>query len=512
MLKILIVDDETPIREWIHFCIQKSPVSYDVVGLASNGQEALEIFNEKLPDIVFTDIKMPLMDGMELLKKIKSQKPSTEIVILTCHSDFEYARQAVKFGAKEYILKTEINDRVIYDLLKKFEESIYATHKLRNEELNSMHLKMEAFMRNYILNKQSQANANITEDELRTYNIPVRDGFLFSMALKFPQNMLKDFTENFTIPKAEGIENIFGFTFDKDTFILMGNISGTPSTLLQINKTYEFALLLKKYNSCTIGLSNIYNGLKKMRTTIEEALKQLDFAFYTGEGTINRKSTSQDSSQVLLQMNDRIQGMMAEARQKGMDSIKENIIAWFSIAEEKGILSITDLKKLCLRILQFTLSQTGLNRDSVNYMQSVEEDIADIQLFGELKKYTVSKVEQLLNSMRQKESNYSYAVSKAVRYIRDHYAEAVSLTQVAEYVNLNTDYFCRRFKEETGNNFSNFLTKIRLEKARELLKTTNMKVYEIAECVGYENLSYFSTIFKKYYSVNPFDFRNGIED
>ena len=510
MLKVLIVDDETPIREWIKFCIQKSPVSYEVIGLASNGQEALELFNEKSPDIIFTDIKMPLLDGMQLLQKVKKSKPSTEIIILTCHSDFEYARQAVKFGAKEYILKTEINEKIIFELLERASKSISDNYSRSDEELNSIHLKMEAFMRNFIFQKESRAA--LTEKELRSYNIPLNDTFIFSMALRFPSGIFKEFTENFEIPKKDNIENIFGFTFDKDIFVLVGNITGTPSTLLQINKTYDFALALKKANRCTIGLSNVYNGLKNLSSSIEEAVNQLKVAFYSGEETINRISTIHDKTETTEQLEQKLQIVMEEVRQKGAGCLIEGLTEWFAFAEKNYILCIESIKNLCIRILEFTLEYTKGGKDSTGYIQKVKEDIANINLFAKLRQYIVLQVNQLISSSNREEQNYSYSVSKAVRYIREHYAEQLSLTQVASYVSLNTDYFCRRFKEETGSNFSNYLTRIRLEKARELLKTTNKKVYEVAECVGYENLSYFSTIFKKHYCINPFDFRNGHDE
>ena len=118
MLKVLVVDDEMPIRQWLEFCIERIP-DVELVGAASHGAEGYSMFRKHMPDVVITDIRMPVMDGLEMMRMIRNLKPSVYAIVLTSFEDFEYARQAISLGAAEYILKTEISDGSLRENLKK---------------------------------------------------------------------------------------------------------------------------------------------------------------------------------------------------------------------------------------------------------------------------------------------------------------------------------------------------------------------------------------------------------
>ena len=123
MIKVLVADDEVPIRQWLEFCINKME-GYQVVGAAANGAEGYSIFRKTVPDIIITDIRMPVMDGMEMLKLIRSINPAVYVAVLTSHEDFGYARQAIKLGASEYILKTEITEESLQQALENGKKAV----------------------------------------------------------------------------------------------------------------------------------------------------------------------------------------------------------------------------------------------------------------------------------------------------------------------------------------------------------------------------------------------------
>lgn len=508
MLKILVVDDETPIREWIEFCINKRPEVYEIVGLASNGEEALEMFNSFLPDIVLTDIKMPIMDGLELMNQIKLLKASTEIIVLTAHSDFEYARTAVKYGAVEYILKTEINDKVIHESLDKVKTKIKNIQENNSNDLNTLHLKREAFIR-YLISQKENA-FNISENELQEQNIYLKNNFLFAVALKYKEDDKYANNKNiFVIPKHDKIQNTFGFIYDKNTLVLLANLFETPSMLMQIKTTFDFTLELKRNNGCTLGLSGIYVGLKHIGEAVNEAVCQLKQEFYNGEGSINQMGTVIESAEPLKQLETMESSLKETIKQSGVNTAEDAMDKIFSFIKEHKINDIDAVKNVCIQVIDFMYTYIECYKHAgIDSVHTIKEEIVKIDYFHTLQNYVRSKIKEVINFNRKESKGYSLAIMKSVGYISTHYAKPVNLTDVAAFVHLNPEYFCRLFKEETGKNFSNYLVDIRLNKSVELLKNTSMKVYEIAELVGYSNLSYFSTSFKKHFGVNPFDFRN----
>ena len=119
MIKILIADDELPIREWMEFVLSRLPAKLEIVGTASNGQDALKLFEAYHPDLIFTDIKMPVMDGIALLEAVKKNSKNVTVVMLTSHTDFEYAKNSLNLGADHFLLKTEIDSKVLLEIIEK---------------------------------------------------------------------------------------------------------------------------------------------------------------------------------------------------------------------------------------------------------------------------------------------------------------------------------------------------------------------------------------------------------
>ncbi len=507
MLKILIVDDETPIREWIEFCIHKNPLGYEVVGLAANGEEALKIFNATLPDIVFVDIKMPIMDGMELMKQIKFLNPATEIIVLTAHNDFEYARTAVKYGAFEYILKTEINDVMIHDVLDKVNRKLSFSRSDSNLS-DIVYLEREAFVRRLIFQARNQYL--ISEKELQEQKINLKNKFLFAVALKYEIQDQPSNNSNFIIPKHPNIQNIFGFVYDQNIFILLANVFAQPSITEQVKTTFDFASKLHESNRCTIGVSNVHDGLKYIGMAVDEAVFQLKQEFYTGEGTINpMKSSKENTPELLKKLTAMTNAWKEMIKENGFENAEQTLESVLTFIKDNRIHDIEGVKYACLQMIDFICADPEIHQQTgLDSFHTLKTEIEKIASFQSMQEYVKQKINGAIYEHLEKANQYSHSISKAVAYISKYYMQPINLTNVAAYVHLNPEYFCRLFKEETGNNFSNYLAGVRLNKAVELLKRTDLKVREIAEMVGYPNLSYFSTLFKKYYGVSPFDYRN----
>jgi two-component system response regulator YesN len=507
VLKILIVDDETPIREWIEFCIKKNDGLYEIVGLASNGMEALEIFKSTMADIVFVDIKMPVMDGMELMKQIKLIKPVTEVIVLTAYDDFEYARSALKSGALEYVLKTEINDQMIHEILTKASQRLNSLHGNVYGNLDTIYWKRDNFLRQLLA--QDGNVVEVLEKDLQEQNIRLKNSSLFAVALKYGRaGPWGGFKHDSLMPGDDTIQNILGFSYDKNIYVLLGNITGPNSLAGQLNVLYAFALELSHHYQCTIGLSNIRNGLKYIPAVVNEAIRQLDQEFYNGAGSINRTVGAPDDATLLNQL-ETIQNSMPDAiNLNGVTAAEASFKQFFDFIKANHISNVAEVKNICRRMVDYFYSYTEIERIvGLNSMYKITEEIVKLNSFQLLQSYVWRKVNDALDGLKETQ-NYSRTVAKAIDFINQHYTESINLTDVASAVHLNPEYFCRLFKEETGRKFSNYLANLRLNKAVELLRNSDYKVCEIAEMVGYSNLSYFSTLFKKYNGISPFDYRN----
>lgn len=508
MLKILIVDDETPIREWIEFCIKKKAELYEIVGLASNGMDALEIFQSTMPDIVFIDIKMPVMDGMELMKQIKLLKPTTEVIVLTAYDDFEYARSALKYGALEYVLKSEINDEIIQKILIKASQILNSSRENDSNNFDTIYWKRETFLRQLIA--QNGNTVEVLEKDLLEQNINLKNHSIFAVALKYSQvDQGGNFSRDFIIPSHDAVQNMFGFIYDKNIFLLLANVICSHSLTEQLNILFEFASELRKNYQCTIGVSTIRFGLKYIPVVVDEAVRQLNQAFYNGEGTINQMISGSDHTALLSQLEAKQNSIKEAINLNGVNAVEESFKQLFAFIQASKINNISEVKKMCCQMIDFIYDYVGIDRVvGLNSLYKINEEITKLNSFQLLKSYMLYKVNDALGGKLKEIKNYSRAIAKAVDFINQHYTESINLTDVAVAVHLNSEYFCRLFKEETGRNFSNYLANLRLNKAVELLRNSDHKVSEIAGLVGYSNLSYFSTLFKKYYGISPFDFRN----
>lgn len=502
-IKVLIVDDETPVREWIEYCITQSGLPYRITGLAANGAEALEIFLAENPDVIITDIRMPIMDGMELIKEAKRLKQDVKTVILTCHDDFEYARNALKYGADEYILKTEISKSQMYELLKGIIDKI--SHKSATGTVDEGKILTRDLYLRHILTEDS--DFNITELALQNHNILLKEGPFFAVAVKSFDSV---YNEDIQHKLYDFVDNITYFPYDKNTFVLVANIERKPSTLLQIDKINKFALFIRKHVGGTIGISRIYERLAQLGEAINESLLQLNQEFYNGEVSVNMALLSP----VTLNPGEQEEKFSVLKRTIQSEGLVESLEAVENHLEYIDSVKMPDiemLKRMYQKIGNMLYVKFTNEIDISATLNELNQNIAECTSFKAFKDIFKNLADLLRGRTESKRKTYSIYVANVLDFINENYASIEGLTQVAKVVRLNPEYFSRLFKEETGCNFNAYLTGVRMKKAMQLLQTSPMKIYEISETVGYQNLSYFSRVFKKYYGANPFDYRKTIE-
>lgn len=501
MLKVLIADDEVPIRDWLEYCIDHAECGSRTVAKAANGKAALELFYELRPDILITDIKMPVMDGIELITKVRKTDPELPIIILTSYSEFSYARDAIKYGVTEYVLKTEITTELMNELLlrissvRKRRETVNENEMHRREKLKRR-LVEESFL------TRSQWSREESVKILKELQIKLRESDIVAISFCDISG------ENIVGPQElEIIENIVIFSFDQHYSILLCNLLEKKDLAKQQTELLELGKEILKKTQCSVGMSGIYNGYHKIPQALKEASECLSQRFYSEEEKIFTAWKINTENEWLEKTREMRRSLEKVSK---TDNIKDSMQRVFEIISYIRQIHPTDtsqVKKILGSLIEILYkAYTPYEEEDIRQAEGAIEKLHKINRIGEAERI----IRELGNQFREayeNKNNYSVPVQRAVKYMHKNYANGITLANVAEYLELSPDYFSRIFKEETGINFTSYLTDIRLKKAMELFKTTNMKVYEVSDAVGYSNMSYFSTVFKKKFGVNPFEYK-----
>lgn len=537
MIKVIIVDDEPLLRLGLKSLIHWEENGFTIVGEASNGKEALELIRNADPDIIITDIKMPVMDGIELVREVSRMHNGFEYIVLSCFDDFCYVKEAMKLGAADYLIKSDIKPEQLLEILVGVKQKIEANmlkHKRNIEMADSFNKSIVFLKENFfkdlisglikrdedICEKLKQLNIKLAGEKLLIIKIKL-DNFRdikkiyvekdekllrFAMVNILEEIISNKFNREVVVEKSDEylvILNLYnddeGLNYHNGIGRLCKNITGTIKDFLNI--------------SLSIGVSNVFSGFQNLKTAYAEAEKAVNMRFYAGKGSITFSDYMRRES--IKECNDNLLDIGTEKLLKScMESMNKgeciHKVEELNHELAKRNISETMIRKVYIRIIEiFAAYLTGyMHKSGSGEGMTPYEGILAMDTLTEIHEYVLNYIDACFSFARNEEliDNKSY-VEKAVDIINKYYYEDLSLQTVAAGININPSYLSRIFKLETGNNFVSYLTKIRLEKAKQYLESKKLKVYEVAEKVGYSNYAYFSRIFKKVVGVSPEEYK-----
>ncbi|QCX34011.1 response regulator [Caloramator sp. E03] len=545
MYKLLLVDDEEEERKGILNKIEWGKYGFEVVGEAENGMEALEMADKVVIDIVITDIRMPFMDGLTLCQKLREKYPNIKVIILTGYDQFEYAQKAIKLDVVEYVLKPISSKELIEVLINiknKMDEEI-ANRKnieiLKEYYLRSLPILRQAFLSSLVSNKMS--NDEIKE-KLKTYDIKL-EGKVFGVALlkiKFSKiediyTFLdrKDEDRNSGTKDSEliklGIFNLCKEIVDKhDKGIVFINedyivfiLSIDDEDCIFMNKILpvleEIRQSIKKFYgiSCTIGIGSFFKELDLISNSYKEAVSAISYASILDDKIIYIQDVEPKNIKKLVfdQLKER---RLFNAIKTGTKSeLIETIDCLFreiielNISYKNYYIYIMEIVNTILKAIQ------DLNIDideimDINYDMLIE--ILKLKDIKEVKRWIIDiclKIKSYI--VKERQNSYKKIVQAAISYIHENYRDSeLSIDKLCKVLYISPAYFSTIFKKETKHTFVNYLTHVRMEAAKELLRTTNLKTLEIAKMVGYSEPNYFSYCFKKKFNISPSEYRNSL--
>lgn len=531
---MLIVDDEVIIRRGIKTSIEWSSYGINIVGEAKNGKEALEKALALRPNIVLTDIRMPIMDGLEFSKKLKEALPDTKIVILSGYDDFEYAKQAIRLNIDEYVLKPFGCEELIRLILKlknkifeeqKSQETALRTQTILEENRLLLQSKLiHSLLREsyddytYIIEKAELIQLDLAGPMYQVLIIDIDDQYIIMEDLSTKEK--EDFKNSVLNIALNVIQKYFKGTFCMNEFNYFVGIINTHTNgliqILDVCKKIKDQIQNDLKITVTIGIGNAYPHIKNIATSYNEALTALRQKIYQGKNVIIhiKHVTTPIETKAISYLMAPEKELLNALQEANFTSIKRILSKMFfnlksSFATEEQV------KNYCTRII--LLSINTLESMGINIRRELGKEL---NIYAQIKKYeTIDDMQQWLEQLllifiqnieNYKSQKYKQIVHVAIDYIKEHYAENITLKTLSEIVYVTPNYLSKVFKEETGENLIEYLNKFRIKKSKELLKDVRYKTYEIAEKVGYSDYKSFSYNFKKYTGQSPRAFRKDI--
>ncbi|WP_379141730.1 response regulator [Paenibacillus sp. sgz500992] len=516
--KVLLVDDEPIILRSLKVAIPWDELGLEIAGEARNGEVALRLIEEKAPQIIISDIRMPVIDGIALMKEVLPRSSKLIFIFISGYGEFEYARDALRLGAFDYLLKpidhdelTEMLTRAKVRLDKQKEneqlmlsvqmlstlarERMFAEFTLGNSRplqhlkwLENSELEGEYFMAVVRLDDYAALAARWSAEEKHLWLFAIR-------------NILEEWSMD------NGALSVFPFYNGEWVLLFPGRLGEGKRELGE-----KLVADIKRYSklACSVGISRSTQGIDQLSTVYPLAAKALFQRFYSGQAGVFIEEETPDTGGRDVKYPKELEVSLIESiRTLNM----ERMLVLFdemAIFIEAQALS----KELAERIIIEMVVVLYRQFENLN----MQPDWSLEGLLGKL--HGLGTLTAMISVLKQEfcewmlESNKVMAredgrsvVEKAKRYIEDNYHKDLSIEELSEVAGLSISHFCTLFKQISGYTFLEFVTNCRMEKAKYILQNSNVKVYQVAPLVGYQDPRYFTQVFKKATGKTPTEYR-----
>lgn len=507
MISLMIVDDEELVIRGIRSILSRENHGYILVGEASNGQEAIEVASKTSPDLIITDICMPEMDGLVMVKKIRDILPETKFVILSGFGEFQYAQEAVRLGVIDYILKP-ISSNGLYTLLDKVADQIIAGEVKKENEHRS---KIEILLGEYIFSKVDDNIEKIIELleakeiyqlELLTIKREKCKNCITSEIFEWIRNYIYKGNYGIALSRENGM--LLLIKQKKDIQIQFIN----AAIIRQIRENYGYSIFLD-----TSGEKDTIGNVREM---YQKAMLSYGMRFYDEKEIISRCWDGIDTISIPIGMinNEIVNEILQKIEAKEKEAILGIIKKVINVFKENHIFA-----KDLTRYFQGTIRMCILNLQLKGYIKSPIQEVLDEKIdyinichnMKELEQSLEFIIDAIFSLIKNEiEPTTSRIIIEAKRYIMQNYQKDINLTDISASVFISPKYLSDLFKKETGETFLSYLTSVRIDNAKRYLQRFDLKIYEVAESVGYGNPKHFMKVFKKYTEMTPYEYRNNL--
>lgn len=533
MYKVLVVDDEPRQVKAMSNIIKQLRPEYEVF-VAMDGQEALDLLQSASIDILITDIRMPGMDGLQLIEKISELKSlnNIKVIILSGYEEFEYAQKAMHFGTFDYLVKP-IGKAEIESVLSRLEGKIKSEHEeiIQKESIlkkldYSLPVYLEHQLNKWVRNELNESEISEIESIFSykgagTVIITVLSKLkhLTGIENNSETNDMKQYLKY----SMKQLLNSIGHSI---SFFMEGE-KGVMATILNTNK--EFNLLsndnIKKFEEFIYNIKTEYGaditiGLGKKSANIFDDVAQCfqqakiseDYKFYFGlRRVIAYSNLKVNFDNRTLNLHSKEVEIVDAVRRADIGRL-HGIVR--EIFESVNIYQDIQPRQFKEGIADIILSQVKIIQDLViedyyqNFIFEIKNELIACEEFNECRHIANEAFAKIISILDENESDKNgIIIKKCKKYIEEHYAENLSLEFIANKFYFNPSYFSNLFKSYSGIVFSEYLIKIRMQKAQQLLKNTDNTMYDIAHMVGFKDAAYFNRLFKREFGISPNKYR-----
>lgn len=511
MKKLLIIDDEKNIRFGLKTMIEREFPSMYTITMASNGAEGFDIYKTDGADIIITDIRMPVMDGITLLERLSSAtrgEKSPAVLILSGYDDFEYAKSAIRYRVKDYLLKPIRRDE-LFEILKCIDkEQEEQNLSARQQEQEAEHFRRElrsSRLRGLLMQQEVQLERE-QQESLNDLEVPFTVGVLnyyCNDGTRMKPGDVQGLAERLMGPLEKCFSEI---TTDWDgKLVLLGT---RKQDFIELSRQAE----AKEIMGLSIGISSEGRSLADLRSCYKEACRALQYTFvYPQVNLLNYADVSQERSNSPLPKEEirKLLNMLGTEREKEM----KHLLAEIFQTEHLKVLDLSYLESVGQNINELVLDEVfRVHGEASVEVLKLYRTVGNMYNYRHFHDY-YRALENLLLSVSDyivgvRSAHTEHAdMEEALNYIETNYARPLNMAMVSNHVSLNYSYFSEAFKAYTGENFVIYLKKVRIRHAKELLAQGCSKLAEVSEKVGFENSKQFARVFKELEGISPGDYR-----
>ncbi|MDI6914309.1 MAG: response regulator [Desulfitobacteriaceae bacterium] len=529
MYRLLVADDEHIVVESIRFIAEKNFDNVVVIAEAGTGKEAIEQVEIFKPDIVFMDIRMPGIDGIEAIKEIKKRHPDTLVIILTAYDYFTYAQEALTLNVLDFLIKPIDKSKVVESIQK----AIHILARKMADVQNELAMKEKLRRLADYLEHEFVYSALLENDQYKRLEFYQE---ILNMDLHYGYVMLLNLDESVSGSlsgepmrqslKKQEIQDLFRMSLKSRANCLVGAVTlnrgiafipvvqgmdeyAVRNRSIEIANEVKEALDTKLNMGCAIGIGRAYN-VENLLKSYEEADKAIKLAQAAGGGGVSHisdiilPSEIQDyyplnKQKILI---DRIVGGDTEEAKE----LFEELFNWMSFMDK-------DMRKIKNRFFEISLdilralSAQGLETGQIEHQRWIMETLESRDLTLLKMNFWRHILEITLELKSQREERRNELIENVKHHLAANFSKDIKLNDVAKEANMSYHYFSKFFKDETGHNFTDYLVNIRIKEAKKLLDEDACSIKEVSVQVGYKDPNYFSKIFKKMVGLTPTEFR-----
>lgn len=515
--KVWIADDEPIVRKAMQTLIDWKSIGCELAYLAVNGLEVMERLRRETPDILVLDIQMPGKSGVDIARYIQEKRLPCKVILLTAYADFSYAQMAVKYDVVDYVIKTGAFDDLVASI-EKAKTKLLEESAEKNTE-NSGVLK-EVFLKSVFDGSLYQE-----EDIIRgakEAGIRFQAGYLVVVChFRMGQDKERGYTYS-------SLQNFFRMVFEQELVYSMA-AGRDVMVLLLDGMTADFHEEIQK--KCGeviemmdnfmkmyvyIGISGLGEGIPELKKRYDEAEYAEGKSFFDERSKINYfQGYKNDTKEILENMEQGIENLQYRMRKGNRGEAMEEFHRIIRYQKESGG-SVSTILEVGIRICALCKKMLSDGGKTLHDITPFQEDLPKkiyrcrhVSEYEELMRIVIESTADYMDGAADRKSTL---VCECEKYIDENFEKCITVSEISRHIGVSLSYLSRIFKEATGNTIINYINEKKVEKAREYLEKTDMKIYEIAEKLGFENSTYFSYFFKKYVGMSPKEYKGEGDD